>query len=113
MAGLASNAWFEDETLWLNTGADSGTVPNDPANVTLSPKTIFAEEELSEEATCKDYLQVRREGTREVTRKLRHYRLEAILATGCGATVERSSEKKPAWDLCFQPHRDNRDMIGT
>ena len=50
MAGLASNAWFEDETLWLNTGADSGTVPNDPANVTLSPKTIFAEEGLSEEA---------------------------------------------------------------
>ena len=30
----------------------------------------------------KDYLQVRAEGGREVSRKLRHYRLEAILAVG-------------------------------
>jgi len=92
MAGLASNAWFENETLWLNTGADSGTVPNDPANVTLSPKTIFAEEGLSEEAIRKDYLQVRREGKREVTRKLRHYRLEAILAVGYRVRSNRGTQ---------------------
>jgi hypothetical protein len=33
-----------------------------PQNVTLHLKAIFAEGELSEAATCKDYLQVRREG---------------------------------------------------
>lgn len=38
-------------------------------NVTLDLKTIFAEGELAEAATWKDYL-------------LRHYRLEAILAVG-------------------------------
>jgi hypothetical protein len=53
-----------------------------PQNVTLHLKAIFAEGELGEAATCKDYLQVRFEGRREVSRQLRHYRLEAILAVG-------------------------------
>ncbi len=33
-------------------------------------------------ATCKDYLQVRLEGGRNVSRNLRHYRLDAILSVG-------------------------------
>lgn len=53
-----------------------------PQNVTLPLKAIFAEGELPEQATCKDYLQVRQEGQRSVSRSLRHYRLEAILAVG-------------------------------
>jgi hypothetical protein len=40
------------------------------------------EDELAEAATCKDYLQVRQEGTREVSRNLCHYRLKGILADG-------------------------------
>jgi hypothetical protein len=42
-----------------------------PQNVTLHLKAIFAEGELDEGATCKDYLQVRQEGSREVSRSLR------------------------------------------
>jgi hypothetical protein len=33
-----------------------------PQNITLHLKAIFAEGELTESATCKDYLQVRQEG---------------------------------------------------
>ena len=51
-------------------------------NITLHLKDIFAEGELDEEATCKAYLQVRQEGGRRVTRSLRHYHLDAILAVG-------------------------------
>src|SRR5712664_512040 len=53
-----------------------------PQNITLHLRAIYAEEELSETATCKDYLQVRTEGGRQVQRTLRHYNLEAILAVG-------------------------------
>jgi hypothetical protein len=60
--------------------------------VTLHLKAIFAERELAEEATCKDYLQVRREGKREITRKLRHYRLEAILAVGYRVRSHRGTQ---------------------
>jgi hypothetical protein len=43
---------------------------------------IYAEGELSEVATCNDYLQVRQEGGREVRRNLKHYNLDVILAVG-------------------------------
>jgi hypothetical protein len=63
-----------------------------PQNVTLHLKAIFAEGEVSEAATCKDYLQVRQEGGREVTRRLRHYRLEAILAVGFRVRSHRGTQ---------------------
>ena len=63
-----------------------------PQNVTLHLKTIFSECELVEAATCKDYLQVRLEGGREVSRRLRHYRLEAILAVGFRVRSHRGTQ---------------------
>ena len=73
---------FEDETIWLTQAQIAELFQTTPQNVTLHLKAIFEEGELDEAATCKDYLQVRSEGGREVSRKLRHYRLEAILAVG-------------------------------
>src|SRR5687768_3655221 len=73
---------FEDETIWLTQAQIAELFQTTPQNVTLHLKAVFAEGELSEGATCKDYLQVRSEGGREVKRNLRHYRLEAILAVG-------------------------------
>jgi hypothetical protein len=63
-----------------------------PQNVTLHLKAIFAEGELVEAATCKDYLHVRFEGGREVSRALRHYRLEAILSVGYRVRSARGTE---------------------
>ena len=73
---------FENETIWLTQAQIAELFQTTPQNVTLHLKAIFAEAELEEAATCKDYLQVRSEGHREVSRNLRHYRLEAILAIG-------------------------------
>jgi len=73
---------FENETLWLTQAQIAELLQTTPQNVTLHLQAIFAEGELVEAATCKDYLQVRVEGRREVSRNLRHYRLEAILAVG-------------------------------
>ena len=73
---------LENETLWLTQAQIAELFQTTPQNVTLHLKAIFAEGELPETATCKDYLQVRAEGGREVARKLRHYRLEAIVAVG-------------------------------
>jgi hypothetical protein len=55
-------------------------------------KAIFAEGELDEGATCKDYLQVRQEGTRQVRRSLRHYNLDAILAVGYRVRSPRGTQ---------------------
>lgn len=83
---------FENETLWLTQAQIAELFQTTPQNVTLHLKAIFAEGELAEAATCKDYLQVRLEGTREVSRSLRHYRLEAILAVGYRVRSHRGTQ---------------------
>ena len=88
---------FEDETLWLTQAQIAELFQTTPQNVTLHLKAIFAEGELLEAATCKDYLQVRSEGSREVSRQLRHYRLEAnrIVNLYIEYAELRALERKP------------------
>src|SRR6218665_4086688 len=43
---------------------------------------IYAEGELSQEATCREFRQVRAEGTRQVTRTLPFYNLDLIISLG-------------------------------
>ena len=83
---------FENETLWLTQAQIAELFQTTPQNVTLHLKAIFAEGELEEATTCKDYLQVRSEGSREVSRSLRHYRLEAILAVGFRVRSHRGTQ---------------------
>jgi hypothetical protein len=83
---------LEDETLWLTQAQMAELFETSPQNVTLHLKSIFAEGELVESATCKDYLQVRVEGGREVSRMLRHYRLEAVLAVGFRVRSHRGTQ---------------------
>src|SRR4051812_19348511 len=52
---------FEDETIWLTQAQIAELFQVTPQNVTLHLKSIFDDGELTEAATCKDYLQVRRE----------------------------------------------------
>jgi hypothetical protein len=83
---------FENDMLWLTQAQIADLFQTTPQNVTLHLKAIFAEGELSEAATCKEYLQVRAEGNREVSRSLRHYRLEGILAVGFRVRSHRGTQ---------------------
>ncbi len=83
---------FENETIWLTQAQIAELFQTTPQNVTLHLRSIFADGELSEMATCKDYLQVRQEGGRAVSRSLRHYRLEAILAVGYRVRSHRGTQ---------------------
>lgn len=83
---------FDAETLWLTQAQIAELFQVTPQNVTHHLKAIFAEGELSEAATCKDYLQVRTEGGRQVARRLRHYRLEGILAVGYRVHSHRGTQ---------------------
>ena len=82
----------EDETLWLTQAQMAELFQTTPQNITLHLKAIFAEGELDEAATCKEYLQVRSEGRRAVKRGLSHYRLEAILAVGYRVRSARGTQ---------------------
>jgi hypothetical protein len=80
---------FEQETLWMSQALMAELFQTSPQNITLHLKALYAEGEIDEAATCKEYLQVRREGPREVKRRVRHYNLEAILAVGYRVRSER------------------------
>ena len=83
---------FDKGTIWLSQAQFAELFQTTPQNVTLHLKAIYAEGELVEAATCKEYLQVRHEGTRKVSRSLRHYRLEAILAVGYRVRSPRGTQ---------------------
>jgi hypothetical protein len=53
-----------------------------PQNITIHLKNIFEEGELEEVATCKDFLQVGKEGERMVERSQKFYNLDAIISVG-------------------------------
>ena len=57
---------FQDDTLWLTQSEIAELFQTTPQNITLHLKSIFADGELTEAATCKPYLQVRSEGGRRV-----------------------------------------------
>lgn len=83
---------FEDETVWLTQALIAELYQVTPQNVTLHIKAIYADEELSESATCKDYLQVRTEGDRQISRLLKHYSLPVILAVGYRVRSHRGTQ---------------------
>jgi prophage maintenance system killer protein len=55
-------------------------------------KKIFADGELIETATCKDFLQVQNEGGRQVRRNLKHYNLDAIISVGYRVNSGRATQ---------------------
>lgn len=83
---------FENETLWLTQALIAELFQTTPQNVTLHLKSIYEEGELAEAATCKDYLQVRSEGGRQISRSLRHYSLPAILSVGYRVRSARGTQ---------------------
>jgi len=73
---------FQDETVWLTQKTMAELFQVKPQNITMHLKNIYAEGELREESTCKEFLQVQIEGNREVKRKQKFYNLDAIISVG-------------------------------
>ena len=83
---------FAGETVWLTQANLAELYQTTPQNITLHISSIYEEGELREDATCKDYLQVRREGSRDVRRTLKHYNLEMVLAVGYRVRSPRGTQ---------------------
>ena len=91
-ADIKVNAVIKDETLWLTQKAMAELFGTTPQNITLHLKNIYDEKELIREATCKDFLQVQKEGTREVNRTLTFYNLDAIISVGYRVNSARATQ---------------------
>jgi len=73
---------IDGKTVWLTQRLIAELYQVTVANINQHLKAIYEEGELSPEATIKQFLIVQTEGTRQVSRMIEHYNLDAILAVG-------------------------------
>ncbi|MDG2957974.1 virulence RhuM family protein [Exercitatus varius] len=81
-----------DEQLWLTQANLADLYQISPQAVTQHIRAIYKEGELTEEATCKKYLQVQIEGERQIKRQLKHYSLPLIIAVGYRVRSTRGTQ---------------------
>ncbi len=72
----------DGDTVWLSQQQIADLFGTTRENITMHLRNVYREGELGEPATRKDFLQVRREGAREVEREVAHYNLDAIISVG-------------------------------
>ena len=73
---------LENETVWLTQKSMAELFQTTVPNINMHIKNIFDEGELEPEATIKDFLIVRFEGKREVSRKIDFFNLDVIISVG-------------------------------
>ena len=73
---------FTGETVWLSQQQMADLYQTTRPNIVQHIRNIYADGELDEEATCQNFLQVRQEGTRQVTREIPFYNLDMIISLG-------------------------------
>lgn len=76
------NVVFKDETFWLTQKGMAELFDCSTDNISLHLKNIYADGELEQPTTTEKISVVRTEGTREVSRTIEHYNLDAIIAVG-------------------------------
>ena len=73
---------FEDEDFWLAQKAIAELFETERSVIAKHLINIYSEGELDKDATCAKYAQVQTEGSRQVTRLIEFYNLDAIIAVG-------------------------------
>lgn len=76
------DVFVQNETFWLTQKAMAALFETTPQNITIHLKNIYEAGELDENSTCKDFLQVQKEGSRMVERNQKFYNLDAIISVG-------------------------------
>ncbi len=71
-----------EETVWLTQPLIAELFQTTVPNISMHLRNIYETEELTAEATLKNFLTVRQEGARQVRRSLEYYNLDAIIAVG-------------------------------
>lgn len=73
---------LENDTVWLTQQQMTELYQTSRTNVVEHIKHIYEEGELDKKSTCRNFRQVRLEGTREVQRNIPYYNLDMIISLG-------------------------------
>jgi hypothetical protein len=91
--GVRVEVKLDRDTVWLTQRQMSELFETTPENVLMHLKKIYADGELEEPATAKDFLAVRMDGKRQVQRQLKHYNLDAIISVGYRVNSRRGASE--------------------
>ncbi len=80
---------FEEDTVWLSQLQMAQLVGKDTDTISLHLKNIYESGELNEVATTEESSVVRKEGKRQVRRKIKFYNLDAIISVGYRVNSQR------------------------
>ena len=81
---------YEDENIWLTQKMMAVLYDTSVSTINEHIKNIFADHELQEEATIRNFRIVQTEGDRSITRSVKHYGLQMIIAVGFKINSERA-----------------------
>ena len=81
---------YQDENIWLTQRLMAELYGVDVRTINEHIQNIYADNELPEEATIRNFRIVQTEGTRQVTREVKHYSLQMIIAVGFKVNNERA-----------------------
>ena len=79
---ICVSVFFCEETFWMTQKAMAELFDCSTDNISLHLKNIFREEELDEKSTTEFFSVVQKEGNRNVSRNIKCYNLDAIIAVG-------------------------------
>ncbi len=79
---ICVSVFFREETFWMTQKAMAELFDCSTDNISLHLKNIFLEEELDEKSTTEFFSVVQKEGNRNVSRNVKCYNLDAIIAVG-------------------------------
>jgi len=83
---------YDVDNIWLTQKKIAELFNTTPQNITQHIKNIYKDGEIDEIATCKDFLQVQKEGEREISRTVTCYSLELVIAVGYRVNSARGAE---------------------
>ena len=81
---------YEDENIWLTQKMMATLYDVGLPTINEHIKKIYADSELEEAATIRNFRIVQTEGSRQVTRDIKHYSLQMIIAVGFKVNSERA-----------------------
>ena len=81
---------YQDENVWLTQKMMATLYDVDVRTINDHIRKVFDDSELTEEATIRNFRIVQTEGSREVSRDVKHYSLQMIIAVGFKVNNDRA-----------------------
>ncbi len=82
---------YEDENIWLSQRMMAELYGVEINTINEHIKKIYADNELTAEATIRNFRIVQTEGRRKVSREVKHYNLQMIIAVGFKVKFEKTT----------------------